>query len=54
LFAFDFSVEYKLSTTNVVADALSRLDTESAASLMALSASSFRLFNDLCREFDSS
>jgi hypothetical protein len=54
LFGFDFSVEYKPSIANVIADALSRRDTESSAPLMALSAPSFCLFDDLSQEFDGS
>jgi hypothetical protein len=54
LFGFDFSMEYKSGTANVIADALSQHDMESTASLIAPSAPSFRLFDDLCREFDAS
>jgi hypothetical protein len=54
LFGFNFSVEYKPGTANVVADALSRHDTELTVSLMALSVPSFRFFDDLRQEFDAS
>jgi hypothetical protein len=54
LFGFDFSMEYKSGTANVIADALSQRDMESTASLIASSAPSFRLFDDLCQEFDAS
>jgi hypothetical protein len=54
LFDFDFSVEYKLSATNIIINALSRCDMEASTSLMALPAPSFRLFYDLHQEFDSS
>jgi hypothetical protein len=54
LFDFDFSVEYRPGTANVVTEALSRRDMESTMPLMALSATSFRLFNDLRQEFDAS
>jgi hypothetical protein len=47
LLGFDFRVEYKPSKMNVVADALSRRDTETSADAMALSAPSFQLFEDL-------
>jgi hypothetical protein len=47
LLGFDFRVEYKPGKMNVVADALSRRDTEMAAEAMALSAPSFQLFEDL-------
>jgi hypothetical protein len=48
LLGFDFRVEYKPGKMNVVADALSRRDTETSAEAMALSAPSFQLFDDLC------
>lgn len=38
---------------NVVADALSRRDTEATAELAALSAPSFSIFDDLCREHEA-
>jgi hypothetical protein len=46
-------VEFKPGTTNVVADALSRWDTEETATVAALSIPSFPLFGDLCRELDT-
>jgi hypothetical protein len=47
LLGFDFRVEYKPGKMNVVANALSRRDTETSAEAMALSAPSFQLFKDL-------
>jgi hypothetical protein len=47
LLGFDFRVEYKPGKMNVVADALSRRDTEMSAEAMALSTPSFQLFEDL-------
>jgi hypothetical protein len=46
LLGFDFSVEYKPGTTNVVADALSRRDTEEG-DLLALSVPRFNLIDRL-------
>jgi hypothetical protein len=43
---FDFSVEYKLGTTNVVADAVSRCDIEEG-DLLALSAPQFDFIDRL-------
>jgi transposase InsO family protein len=51
LLGFDFRVEYKPGKMNVVADALSRRDTETSAEAMALSAPSFQLFEDLCAAY---
>jgi hypothetical protein len=53
LLGFDFTVEYKPGTTNTIADALSRCDTEAEASLRALSVPAFQLFDDLRGELDS-
>jgi hypothetical protein len=53
LLGFDFRIEFKPRTSNVVTDALSRHDTESSAVLLALSAPSFNLFDDLCHEIDA-
>jgi hypothetical protein len=47
LLGFDFQVEYHPDATNTVAEALSRRETEAASALMALSAPSFQLFDDL-------
>jgi hypothetical protein len=46
LMGFDFVVEYKPGSTNTVADALSRRDTD-AAEAMALSSPTFDLWNEL-------
>jgi hypothetical protein len=46
LLGFDFSIEYKPGTTNVVADALSRRDTEEG-DLLALSAPWFDFIDRL-------
>jgi hypothetical protein len=51
--AFDFRVEYKPGTMNVVVDASSRRDTEAQACAMALLSSSFKLFDDIHVEYDS-
>jgi hypothetical protein len=47
LLGFDFRVEYKPGKMNVVADALSRRDTETSTEAMALSTPLFQLFDDL-------
>jgi hypothetical protein len=47
LLGFDFWVEYRPGATNVVADALSRRDTEEQAALYTISAPSFKLLDDL-------
>ncbi|WVZ93030.1 hypothetical protein U9M48_039053 [Paspalum notatum var. saurae] len=47
--SFDFTVEYKAGSANVVANALSRRD-ELSAQNMAISSPHFSLFDDLCRE----
>ena len=49
LLGFDFAVEYKPGTANMVADALSRRD-EHLAETLALSAPQFSLFDELRRE----
>jgi hypothetical protein len=47
LIGFDTKVEFKPDTMNVVADALSRRDTEEIATMAPLSIPSFPLFGDL-------
>jgi hypothetical protein len=47
LLGFDFRVEYKSGTTNVVADALSCRDTEDRGEITTLTTPSFQLFDDL-------
>jgi hypothetical protein len=51
LLGFDFQVDYKPGANNVVADALSRHDTETTV-VMAISSPSFQLFDNLRREID--
>jgi hypothetical protein len=52
LLGFDFTIEYKPSSSNVVADALSRRDSEADGSLLALSAPTFQVVDDLRQELD--
>jgi hypothetical protein len=52
LLGFDFRIEFKPGSSNVVADALSRHDVEASAKLAALSTPSFHLFDTLRREID--
>jgi hypothetical protein len=47
---FDFRVEYKIGSMNVVGDTLSHRDTEEVARLSAISTPSFLLFEALCQE----
>jgi hypothetical protein len=47
LLGFDFIVSYKSGAMNVVVDALSHCDTEEDATICALSAPTFCLFDDL-------
>jgi hypothetical protein len=47
LLGFDFIVEFKSGSTNVVTITLSRRDIEDGATLLALSAPSFEIFDDL-------
>ena len=49
LFGFDFTIEYRPSTLNVVADALSRREVDDLL-LHAITEPSFQLFDDLRRE----
>jgi hypothetical protein len=52
LLGFDFTVEYKPCSSNVVADALSRQDSETKGSLLSLMAPTFQVFDDLQQELD--
>jgi hypothetical protein len=53
LLGFDFAVEYKLGTTNTVADALSRHDTTEDGTLFALSAPHFNFLARLRQLHDT-
>jgi hypothetical protein len=53
LLGFDFQVEYKPGTTNMVIDALSQCDSKGDPSLAALSTPEFRTFDDIRQELDS-
>jgi hypothetical protein len=53
LLGFEFTIEYKSGSTNVVADALSRRDSEADGSLLALAAPTFQVFDDLRQELDA-
>jgi hypothetical protein len=47
LIGFDFSVEYRPGSSNVVADVLSRRDTDGTTMAAALSAPTFHIFDVL-------
>jgi hypothetical protein len=49
---FDFTMEYKTGSTNIIADVLSRRDGEEGATLLALSALTFQIFDELHQELD--
>jgi hypothetical protein len=51
LIDFDFCVEYRPGSSNVVTDALSRQDTEGTLTLVAISAPTFQVFDALRQEF---
>jgi hypothetical protein len=53
LFGFDFTIEFKLGAHNVVADALSRRDTEDCVEVATLSALAFSVFDTLHAELDA-
>jgi hypothetical protein len=50
LLGFNFKVEYKTGTANIITDALSGRDTEAGCELTALSVPTFQLFDDLRAE----
>jgi hypothetical protein len=52
LIGFDFKIEFKPGSSNVVADTLSHHDTEEEAARMALPIPSFQLFDDICDGLD--
>jgi hypothetical protein len=51
LTGFDFRVEYRPSSSNIVADVLSHRDTDGMARVAVLSAPTFHIFDALCQEF---
>jgi hypothetical protein len=50
--SFDFHIEFKPGAANIIADALSRRDTEEVVEVMVLSEVTFKLFDVLRREID--
>jgi hypothetical protein len=46
LLRFDFRVEFKPGTTNIVTNALSRRDTEAIVEVVVLSAPTFQFFDE--------
>jgi hypothetical protein len=52
IMGFDFRVEYKPGACNTVVDALSRRETGETNQLMAMSAPTFRVFDDLRTEIE--
>jgi hypothetical protein len=50
LLGFDFTIKYRLGSSNTVTDALSQRDTEASGEVMAISTPSFQLFDDLHTE----
>lgn len=53
LFGYDFKIEYKPGKLNVVADTLSRRDSE-ILQVLAISTPSFDFFSDLRKELETS
>jgi hypothetical protein len=51
LLGFDFRVEFKPGASNIVADTLSRRDMEDLGEMLALTAPTFQLYEDLRMEF---
>jgi hypothetical protein len=51
LLGFDFRVEYKHGTSNIIAGALSHRDIDDSGEISAVSALLFQLFDDFHGEF---